>query len=99
MALQTKAAQRQAKIEYEVWRIDATQDTARVDAAILYQQLYAHSPQAEFRRRYAELTREALPEPTPIEDVLGLVPAEPFDLAAESARIVNLASQVDVWLT
>ena len=99
LALQTKAAQRQAKIEYEVWCIDATQETARVDAADLYRQLYAHSPQAEFRRRYAELTGETLPEPTPIEDVLGLVPAQPFDLTTESAQILNLASQVDVWLT
>jgi tetratricopeptide (TPR) repeat protein len=94
---QVEELERRAKVHYEVWRIDATREAHCAKATELYHQLYTESPQAIYRRRYTELTSEALPEPAPLEDVLGLIPAEPFDLAILLARLDQMVRQTDAW--
>lgn len=50
-----------ALIFYQLWTLNPADDTSRQQAADLYRQFYAESPQANVARRYTELTQERLP--------------------------------------
>lgn len=57
------AAAKRAEIQYTIWRVSPDCTAARLEAATLYQQLYEHTPDSQYRRRYATLTGEDLPQP------------------------------------
>ena len=52
-----------AEVAYRIWKFDPSQDESRQEAANLYRELYARTPNVEYRKRYADLTGKDLPEP------------------------------------
>ncbi len=52
-----------AAVHYEVWRLDPMRETSRKAAASLYRRLHERMPDIVYRRRYHELTGEALGQP------------------------------------
>ena len=60
MLLVASSPEEQALVHYEVWRMDASQERDRQEAAALYHHLYALNPTAVYRHRYQELTGVAL---------------------------------------
>lgn len=77
----------QATIQYEMWRLDRSQDTLRQAAAALYQKLWQQTPSGEVRQRYAELTGETLPAPPSVVDLPALVTTYQGDLTALLAQV------------
>jgi len=55
-----------ALISYEIWKIDPSQDQARLEAGRLYRKLYARTPMFEVAARLTELTGERPPPTRPL---------------------------------
>jgi tetratricopeptide (TPR) repeat protein len=80
----------QAALHYEGWRLAPADARRRQAAAEGYRRLYARMRNAEYRRRYGELTGEGLPDPLPLPDLPDLVTRDPVDLAALLAEVDTL---------
>jgi hypothetical protein len=80
-------ASEQAALYYEIWRLDPTRQDARQTAADLYRELYSRTPDVEYRKRYAELTGETLPETEPLPPLPEHLLGEPIDLEALFERV------------
>ena len=77
----------QAALHYERWRLDPSAAGDRDAAASSYRALAARTPNHEYRRRYAELTGEPLPAPSPLPPLPALVAEVPVDIEALLAQV------------
>jgi hypothetical protein len=77
----------QAAIQYEIWRLDQTQEARRQRVTALYHDLYTHTPHIEYRQRYEELTGEHLPDPPALPELPAIVTQDPVDLEALLAEV------------
>jgi DNA-binding SARP family transcriptional activator/Tfp pilus assembly protein PilF len=85
----------QAAIQYELWRLDERQESARRTATELYRRLYAQTPSAEYRHRYQELSGERLPDPPPLPELPDIVTRNPVDLVALLAQVDEIVAQLN----
>lgn len=85
----------QAAVQYEIWRLDPTQATCRQNAADLYRDLYARTPNIKYRQRYTELTRDALPDPTPLPGLPEIVTQNPVDRDALLAQVDQMITELE----
>jgi class 3 adenylate cyclase/tetratricopeptide (TPR) repeat protein len=69
----------QAAITYALWRASQAEDH-RKSAEARYRDLYARTPNAEYRERLAELSGEPLAPPPPLPSLLGMLTPAPADL-------------------
>jgi hypothetical protein len=86
--------QRQAALNYELWRLAQEHEEAQTAAAAFYQADYAETGAEESRRRYQALTGEALPDPPLLPDSSELIPDEAVDLAGLAARLAPLLTEL-----
>jgi DNA-binding SARP family transcriptional activator len=77
-----------ADILYTLWALDPTHPNRRDEAAALYANLYAQSPNVHYGQRYAELTGATLPLPL-------LPPLPAFILAEAPPSLDPLLAQVE----
>jgi DNA-binding SARP family transcriptional activator len=99
---QTASLQRQAALNYELWRLtqdhEAAQDFGELSraaaAAAFYQVDYAETGAEESRSRYQALTGEALPAPPLLPDLSELIPDEAVDLAGLAVRLAPLLTEL-----
>jgi len=77
---------RQAALQYELWRLMPENAAACAAAAAFYRSQHEDTGAEESRRRYQELTGEILLDPPPLPDISELIPDEPEDL--ELARVL-----------
>lgn len=82
------AAQEQAAILYDLWRLEPGADSLRQQAAMLYHNLYAQTPNVTYRRRYQKLTGKGLPPPP-------TAPPPPEIVAHSAIDLDVLLHQVD----
>jgi class 3 adenylate cyclase/tetratricopeptide (TPR) repeat protein len=82
-----------AAVHYALVRIDAARADDRTAAARLYRALHAHTPNAEYRRRYAELMGVALPPPPPLPPLPAVVGERPADLKQLLDQVDQLIAQ------
>jgi tetratricopeptide (TPR) repeat protein len=80
--------QQQAAILYELWQLDESAASLRQQTAALYHNLYARTPDVTYRRRYQELTGEAVPAPL-------AAPSPPAVVAGSATDLEKLLVQVD----
>jgi DNA-binding SARP family transcriptional activator len=78
----------QARIHYEIWRLDPTRERDRTSAAEIYRSLFEEYGGYGFHKYYRELTGEHLPEPPPLAEL----PEESFP---ELMPVDDLLVQVD----
>jgi DNA-binding SARP family transcriptional activator len=91
---QMASPQRQAALNYELWRLAQEHEEAQTAAAAFYQADYAETGAEESRRRYQALTGEALPDPPLLPDSSELIPDEAVDLAGLAARLAPLLTEL-----
>ena len=75
--------------------VDRSTPAARHGAADAYQALYKHTPSAEYRQRYRELTEEQLSEPLPLPDL----PEVALQVPASLVELIERINQMSVALT
>ena len=78
----------QARILYEIWRLDPRRTDAQKKAAALYQQLFTETPNFQHRSRYQTLTGQTLPEPPPLSE-------PPMTREVDSPSIESLLGEID----
>ncbi|MBI1296747.1 hypothetical protein GC175_17465 [bacterium] len=84
-------AKQVASIHYDIWHLDRNREQNRQQAAALYRRLYEEDGTFDHRRRYQELTGEALPDPPPLPSFDHHLPAlsmSPEDMLAEIDEII-----------
>lgn len=72
--------EQQAMLHYELWRLDPDQETHHQRATDLYRSLYDETSSLAYRRRYQELSGEALPPPSPLPDPPEMVGTSQVDI-------------------
>ncbi|MFV9503795.1 MAG: tetratricopeptide repeat protein [Oscillochloridaceae bacterium umkhey_bin13] len=80
----------QAAICFTLVRLDPARAHDREQAAQRYARIYQHSPNADYRLRYHELTGVMLPEPAPLPELPPIITHPPLDRAALLQRIDRL---------
>ena len=83
----------QAALRYELWRLDRDQEAHRQAAAELYRNLYARTPNVEYRKRYEELTGQSLPAPPPLPELPDIVTRNAVNLDALLAQVDQIIAQ------
>ncbi|HLA43469.1 MAG TPA: hypothetical protein VJZ27_08550, partial [Aggregatilineales bacterium] len=81
----------QAEIYYTIWKIDASQDAMRENAAKLFHSLIEHSPQAGYRDRYEELTGIHIPKPSTFPEL-------PESITLLNINYPEMLSDIEDWL-
>ena len=81
-------------MHYAIWRLDPTRETSRQSAARLYSELYAATPDIDFRERYLHLTGDALPEPLALPELPALVPDPLPDLEPLLGRVDQMLDEL-----
>lgn len=80
----------QAAIQYEMWRLDKSQEDIRENAAVLYHTLAMQTPDMTYRLRCQELTTELLPDPPQLPQLPAIVTAGQPDLETLLNQIEQL---------
>lgn len=80
LAAEWTADEEQVALHYERWRLNRENEEARQQAAQLYRTLYEGAPNEDFRRRYLELTGEALTPNQTLADLVGVPMRTTLDL-------------------
>jgi tetratricopeptide (TPR) repeat protein len=84
----------QAAIDYTIWQLDAGRETSRRAAAARYRELYARTPNSEYRWRYTQLAGESLSDPPPLPplpDIATRGAASLDELLARAERLIETA--------
>jgi len=90
LRVEWSAEHEQAALHYELWRLQPDPALSRRHAAAaveLYHSLYRRTRWTDDRRRYEELTGEALPDLAPLPAPSQIVTASPVDLDALLAQV------------
>jgi adenylate cyclase len=96
LLIRWKESDEQALIYFSLWRLDPTDEEARLTAARLYQEVYTATSQAECRDYVRELTGVTLPVPLPLPPIPERLLATPVDLPRLLQRIeVELGQVLD----
>jgi DNA-binding SARP family transcriptional activator len=85
----------QAAVHYAIWQLDSQQHWHSQQAAKRYRQLYASTPNIEYRQRYMELTGRELPQPAPLPPPPALVGERSLDLATPLKRVDQLLAELE----
>jgi class 3 adenylate cyclase/predicted ATPase len=88
---QWSEADQQAAIYYQLWRLSELDDH-QAQAAERYRELYARTPNVEYRQRIRDLTGAAPPDPPAL-------PALPAIIAQKSVNLDALLDRVDALIT
>jgi tetratricopeptide (TPR) repeat protein len=91
------AEREQAALHYELWRLQPERGRSRrhaVAAIELYHELYDQTHWVDDRRRYEELTGEALPDFPPLPAPPPIATAEPVGLDALLARVEQVIAEL-----
>lgn len=89
-----RSDEERAAILYTLVRVDGARAVDRTAAAQIYRALHSRTPNAEYRRRYAELMGVALAPPPPLPPLPAVVVERPLDADELLARADALIAEV-----
>jgi tetratricopeptide (TPR) repeat protein len=84
----------QARLYYEMWRLQPSLHDAHKQAAARYAGLYAVTPNVDYRRHYQELTGQTLAPPPPLPPLPDTVARLAIDLPALLAQVDHRISEL-----
>lgn len=83
-----------ADVLYTLVRVDGARAEDRTEAARIYRALHTHTPNADYRRRYAELMGVTLPPPPPLPALPAVVVERRLEAAEVFARV-----EAAIWVS